>query len=123
MRGYRPLFSIGVIVMFAAFSLAVMLLWNAILPNLLGVADINYLQAAGILALCRLLFGGLGLGGIRPGMRGLSRDEREELMRRAHEHFARRWGRHPGCSGSGHHGRAHGEPDDGAGRGGDGNDR
>ncbi|MDR2056473.1 MAG: hypothetical protein LBQ10_11500 [Desulfovibrio sp.] len=119
MRGHRPLLFIGVIAMFAAFSLAVMLLWNAMLPNLLGVADINYLQAAGLLALCRILFGGLGLGGVRPGMRGLthnlSRDEREELMRKAHERFARRWGGHSGCPGSGHHGRARGGADNGPG--------
>jgi MFS family permease len=116
---------IGVIALFAAFSLAVMLLWNALLPNLLGTADINYFQAAGILALCRILFGGLGSGGFRPGMRGhlrdMSRDEREELMRRAQDRFARRRDGHSGCSGSGRHGRAPGEP--GNGHVSDGDDR
>lgn len=48
----------------AAFALVmgylVMWLWNAILPDVLGVRSINYWQAIGILALSRILFGGFG---------------------------------------------------------------
>jgi hypothetical protein len=40
-----------------------MLLWNATLPNLLHVNTLTYWQAAGLLALCRILFGGLRFGG------------------------------------------------------------
>lgn len=39
-------------------ALAVMLLWNAILPNLLHVSEIGYWQSLGLLALSRILFGG-----------------------------------------------------------------
>ena len=38
----------------------VMLLWNAILPNLLNVNPIKYWQAVGLLVLCRILFGNFG---------------------------------------------------------------
>jgi hypothetical protein len=45
----------------AATGIAViMLLWNALLPELFGVKVINYWQTAGLLILSRLLFGGLG---------------------------------------------------------------
>jgi len=50
-------------------GLAVMLLWNAILPTVLGVSVLNIWQAIGILALSRLLFGGFG-GGPWRGRRG-----------------------------------------------------
>ena len=49
----------------AVFGAAVMLLWNALLPQLFGLPPINYLQAAGLLLLARLLFGGFGHGGLR----------------------------------------------------------
>ncbi len=39
---------------------AVKLLWNAILPSLLGINPISYWQAVGLLALCRILFGNFG---------------------------------------------------------------
>ncbi len=41
-----------------------MLLWNAILPQILHTSVINYLQALGLLVFCRLLFGGFHFGGI-----------------------------------------------------------
>jgi hypothetical protein len=43
------------------FSYAVMFLWNAILPNVLGVHMITLWQAMGILVLSKILFGGFGL--------------------------------------------------------------
>ncbi|MDR2087125.1 MAG: hypothetical protein LBP72_08110 [Dysgonamonadaceae bacterium] len=39
---------------------AVMYLWNILLPELFGIAKINYWQSAGLIVLSRLLFGGLG---------------------------------------------------------------
>ena len=47
----------------AVFSGAVMLLWNGILPAVLHVGAITFWQAAGILLLSKLLFGGMR----RPG--------------------------------------------------------
>jgi hypothetical protein len=38
----------------------VMHLWNWLLPGLFGWKQVNFWQALGLLALCRILFGGLG---------------------------------------------------------------
>ncbi len=38
----------------------VKLLWNALLPPLFGWREVGFWQALGLLALCRILFGGLG---------------------------------------------------------------
>jgi hypothetical protein len=46
--------------MCAVFGVAVMLLWNALMPQIFGLGQIGYLQAAGLLILARILFGGLG---------------------------------------------------------------
>ena len=43
------------------FSYAVMFLWNAILPDVMGVHMITLWQAMGILVLSKILFGGFGL--------------------------------------------------------------
>ena len=43
----------------AGFSVIVMFLWNALLPDIFGVACINFWQACGLLALSRILFGGM----------------------------------------------------------------
>jgi hypothetical protein len=48
------------LVICAVFGSAVMLLWNALMPHIFGLAPISYLQAAGLLVLARLLFGGIG---------------------------------------------------------------
>jgi hypothetical protein len=49
----------------------VRLLWNWLLPSLFGWRQISFWQAVGLLALCRILFGGLGIrGGRRSHMRG-----------------------------------------------------
>ena len=63
-----PLFFIGAA---AAMGALVMLLWNAIVPGLTGWAMITFWKSLGLIALCRLLFGGIrGRGGWKGG-RGL----------------------------------------------------
>ncbi len=48
----------------AAISFVVMSLWNAIIPALFSLPVIGFWQAAGLLVLCRILFGGFrGRGG------------------------------------------------------------
>jgi len=42
---------------------AVRLLWNWLLPPLVGWREITFWQALGLLALCRILFGGSGFHG------------------------------------------------------------
>jgi hypothetical protein len=42
----------------AGLSFIVMSLWNAIIPHLFSLPVIGFWQAAGLLVLCRILFGG-----------------------------------------------------------------
>ncbi len=49
-----------VVIYIGVVSLLVMLLWNALIPSLIGWGAVSYWQAAGLLILCRLLFRGFG---------------------------------------------------------------
>lgn len=69
-----PLVILGI----AVFGLVVMSLWNAILPAVLGVKAISFMQALGILVLSKILFGGFGGG--RAGM-GHRRQQWNEQMK------------------------------------------
>ena len=69
-----PLFILLATAGVAAFSGLVMLLWNGILPSLFHISMITFWQAAGLLLLARLLFGGRGhrhrmMGGCHSGNR------------------------------------------------------
>ena len=57
------LFGLLCILAFFPLSGVVMFFWNLILPPLIHVPVINYLQALGLMVLCRILFGGFGFGG------------------------------------------------------------
>jgi hypothetical protein len=72
----------------------VMHLWNWLLPPLFGWRTLGFWQALGLLALCRILFGGLGHGG--PGRHGgrrwrgcrnMSPEEREKFRRAMDEGY------------------------------------
>ena len=63
-----------VIVTLAVFGAVVMLLWNALMPRIFGLPELDYLQAAGLLILGRILFGGMG-GGWHSALRGVRGDE------------------------------------------------
>jgi hypothetical protein len=85
-----------VLVLIAVFGMLVMLLWNWLLPVIAGLPAITFLQAVGLLALSRILFG--GLGGIGRGFVGgtmgdhinpfrekwgkMSDEERQEFIRK-----------------------------------------
>ena len=64
---------IALVLAFLAFILVggivVQWLWNWLLPDLLGLRRVTFWEALGLLALCRILFGGFGKGG---GSRGRS---------------------------------------------------
>ena len=62
-----------------AFSGLVMLLWNSILPTVLHVGMITFWQAAGLLLLARMLFG--GFRGRRHSMMGGCRGDNYRRMR------------------------------------------
>jgi hypothetical protein len=65
-------------------GIIVQLLWNWLLPPLFNFPQLSFWQALGLLALCRILFGGFGRGGgRRHGWGGrMSREERELLRQR-----------------------------------------
>lgn len=65
----------------------VMLLWNWLLPPLFGLPAIGVWQGFGLLALCRILFGGFGGGGGRSRSREMSPQDRERFRRRMNERF------------------------------------
>lgn len=56
-------------------------LWNWLLPTLFGVRQITFWQAIGLLALCRILVGGFGLGTGRSRMRRHMTPEERERFR------------------------------------------
>lgn len=77
----------------------VMLLWNWLAPALFGLPQATFWQALGLLALCRILFGGFGLGGgssrsnirrrLRERWEQMTPEERERFRRGLHDHSGR----------------------------------
>jgi hypothetical protein len=68
---------------------AVQLLWNWLLPPLFGWKELSFWQALGMLALCRVLFGGVGgRGGRRRYGKDWTPEEKAEFKNRMRE----RWG-------------------------------
>jgi hypothetical protein len=91
-----PLAILGMIVFIFVGGTVVKLLWNWLLPPLFGWPQLNFWQALGILALCRILFGGIGLhGGHRSELRRrmaerweqMTPEERERCRRGMRERF------------------------------------
>ena len=60
-----PLGVLGILLVITIGGELVMHLWNWLLPPLFGWGHITFWQAFGILALCRILFGGFGCRGSR----------------------------------------------------------
>jgi len=57
---FAPLAIVGMVVFAIIGGELVLHLWNWLVPSLLGLRTITFWQAIGILALCRILFGGIG---------------------------------------------------------------
>src|SRR5215471_7912455 len=80
-----PLALAGLGLFIAVGGWAVMLLWNWLLPAVFGWREITFWQALGILALCRILFGGFGRHGVsRSSMR-------RRMAERMADRVADRW--------------------------------
>jgi hypothetical protein len=103
-----PLAILGLVVFIAIGGELVRLLWNWLLPPLLGWPQIGFWQALGLLLLCRILFGGSGWrGSVRSSIRrrmeercerrieerseSMTPEERERFRQRMRE----RWGLGP----------------------------
>ena len=61
-------------------------LWNWLMPGLFGLPRVTFWQALGLLALCRILFGGTGRGG-GGRRRDMSPEERQRYRQRLRERF------------------------------------
>jgi hypothetical protein len=66
---FAPLAIVGAVVFVALGGQIVRLLWNWLLPPILGLPEITFWQALGLLVLSRILFGGFGSHGRGGGSR------------------------------------------------------
>lgn len=99
-----PLAILGILLFIVIGGGIVMQLWNWLLPSIFGWRQITFWQALGLLALCRILFGGFGHNGPRGSrVRGrvadrladrvdercerMTPEERERFRQRMHERF------------------------------------
>jgi hypothetical protein len=83
----------------SAISALVMLLWNAILPVVTGVKPLSFWQAAGLLLLSKIIFGGFssfrnrkkhGGQSWKNKWRSMNPEERQEAKMRWKEHCRKR---------------------------------
>ncbi len=72
---WAPVAMLGMMLFITLGGQVVHLLWNWLLPPLFGWREVTFWQALGLLALCRILFGGLGSHG--PGRSNFRRRMKE----------------------------------------------
>jgi len=82
-----PAAIVGMIIVTFLGGAIVELLWNWLAPALFGWKTINFWQAWGLLALCRILFGGMRVSGSRGGPQTI----RHRLVDRMADRVAERW--------------------------------
>jgi hypothetical protein len=92
-----PLAILGLLLFIALGGVVVLQLWNWLLPPLFGWPQITFWQAIGLLALCRILFGGFGLRGSgRSNYRRRMEERCERMTPEERERFRQRmrsrWG-------------------------------
>ena len=80
-----PLAILGVLLVVFIGGEVVKQLWNWLLPPLFGWPQVTFWQAFGILALCRILFGGRGFS--HSNSRRRSREERERFRQAMRKRF------------------------------------
>jgi hypothetical protein len=81
-----------------------MLLWNALLPRIAGLPALNFWEAAGLLLLGRILFGGPGWTGWHQGHKNpfrekwlaMNDEERKEFVGKFHGFHHHHHGVYPG---------------------------
>lgn len=63
-------------------------LWNWLMPSIFGLRQLTFWESAGMLALCRILFGGIaGRGLAGSNARHRTAERREEFRQRVRERF------------------------------------
>ena len=83
-----PLAMLGMLLFITIGGAVVMRLWNWLLPDLFGWREITFWQALGLLALCRILFGGFGFRGCsRPSVRRRMEERSEHMTPEERERF------------------------------------
>ena len=83
-----PLAILGMLLFVVIGGEVVRLLWNWLLPPLFGWRELTFWQALGMLALCRILFGGFGRGGgSRSGVRRRMEERWERMTPEERERF------------------------------------
>ena len=84
-----PAAILGMVIFSVIGGQVVMRLWNWLAPELFGFRQITFWQALGLLALCRILFGGFGLGGgsTRSSSRRRMRERWEQMTPEERERF------------------------------------
>lgn len=80
---FAPLVILGIVAFVFIGGHLVLQLWNWLLPPLFGFPEVNFWQALGLLALCRILFGGFGWRG--SGRSRMTSEERERFRARVRE--------------------------------------
>lgn len=97
---------LGIAACLTLAGFAVMLLWNALLPDILFVNTITFWQALGIFLLCKILFGfgrgGRGCGGGPGWMRHrmeekfkhMTPEQKEAFKQKMRDRACGPWGRH-----------------------------
>lgn len=89
-----------IIIAAAALSAVVMLLWNELIPEIFGLASINFWQALGLFLLARILFGRFGFKGsrmmhrrgghMREKWRNMTPEQRKEFIEKRRQFGYRR---------------------------------
>ncbi|MGB9454679.1 MAG: hypothetical protein WCB12_01460 [Bryobacteraceae bacterium] len=79
-----PLAILAMLLFIAIGGEVVLQLWNWLLPPIFGWRQITFWQALGMLALCRILFGGFGGRGF-PRSRRMTPEVRERFRQRMRE--------------------------------------
>ena len=86
-----PAAILGMVIFCLIGGEVVMHLWNWLAPALFGLRPVTFWQALGLLALCRILFGGFGLSGGGSHRSRSRRGMRERVSERVSERMAERW--------------------------------
>jgi hypothetical protein len=89
---FAPLAILGMLLVGYIGGEIVKLLWNWLVPPIIGWREITFWQAFGLLVLCRILFGGHGFSGSHSRGR-MGERMRERMAERMGERTAERWER------------------------------